>query len=333
MRFWNGDAQKWAEKQVFVNAGERAKFEDAVARTPAVAALREAAHAVRAGDSRGRYAIATAFMHAAFCDPFAVTPVYDAFASGWLGGPVPEHAPHCTGLALPAQFWTDFWALFDARRQGRVAPGDVTGLVAALGRSLPEGSRVLSEEAAQEHPKSAEAHTRAMPRKLTLEELARRPKGSLAADFHALIVANGFDLEVMDRDALNLATLPPALRYLNTRILQMHDVWHLVGGYHFTALHEVAVSAFQLAQFNHGYSAMFLASAVTGAAFEPTSDSAPVLQTIAEAWRHGRETPSLMAIPWEDEWHLPIAELRTQHGIKPFAGSLPPDLFERLKAA
>ncbi|HEY1707338.1 MAG TPA: Coq4 family protein [Rhizomicrobium sp.] len=312
---------------------ERAKFETAAAQPPDVAAIRDAARAVRAGDSRGRFTLAAAFTHAAFCDPFAVMPVYDAFAAGWLGGPMPQSAVLDAGLALPEQFWMDFWELFDARREGRVAPGDVTGLVAALGRSLPLGTRALSEDAARTHPKTAGAHMRAMPPKLTLEDLARQPEGSLAADFHALIVANGFDLEVLDRDALNLATLPPALRYLNTRILQMHDVWHLVGGYRFTALHEVAVSAFQLAQFNHGYSAMFLATAVTGPAFEPASDAAPVLQTIAEAWRHGRETPSFMAIAWEEEWHLPISALRARHGIKPFAGSLPSDLFERLRAA
>ena len=114
-----------------------------------------------------------------------------------------------------------------------------------------------------------------------------------------LLVANGYDLEVLDREAIALSALPPALRYTNTRILQMHDVWHLVAGYTTSASHEIAISAFQLAQFGHGYSAMFLATVFTMAGRE-RPEGFPVLGLlVAEAWRHGRSAPSLMAVPWE----------------------------------
>ena len=78
----------------------------------------------------------------------------------------------------------------------------------------------------------------------------------------------------VSREALSLASLPPALRYLNTRILQMHDIWHLAGGFKTTALHEIAISAFQQAQFGHGYSAMFLA-VVTAASVPSVAAVAP----------------------------------------------------------
>ncbi len=52
---------------------------------------------------------------------------------------------------------------------------------------------------------------------------------------------------MLDRDAPSLRDLPAPLNYLNARILQVHDLWHLVGGYQTTGLHEIAISAFHLA--------------------------------------------------------------------------------------
>ncbi|HEX2593962.1 MAG TPA: Coq4 family protein, partial [Rhizomicrobium sp.] len=254
-----------------------------------------------------------------------------AFTAGYLGEAMPEvTAMPGDGFVLPRAFWDYFWGHLDAQRTGAFAPEELTARVAMLGVTLPVERRDVWEAASRAHPKTAEAHLRPMPPKLTLQELAVQPEDSLARDFHALIVAMGFDLEVLDRSGLE--TLPPALAYLNARILQMHDVWHLMGGFRFTALHEVAISTFQLEQFNHGYSAMFLAAAATGIACGG-SDGAPVMLTIAEAWQHARATPSLMGIAWEKEWSASVDDLRTRHGIKAFKGSLPPDLFECPQAA
>ena len=109
----------------------------------------------------------------------------------------------------------------------------------------------------------------------------------------------------------------------------MHDVWHLAGGFRTTALHEIAISAFQQAQFAHGYSAMFLAVVVTGAALRGGDGAPVILQTIAEASQYGWDSPSFMAIPWEKEWHEPLRVIRVRHGIAPFAGNYPDDHFER----
>jgi ubiquinone biosynthesis protein Coq4 len=113
----------------------------------------------------------------------------------------------------------------------------------------------------------------------------------------------------------------------------MHDVWHLLAGYETTSLHEIAISAFQLAQFGHNYSGMFLATVATknhlggGLGFEV------LLRTISEAWLHGRSTTPLMDIEFESHWQQPVEEIRTQFGISPYSGTYPADLFEQLAAA
>ena len=110
----------------------------------------------------------------------------------------------------------------------------------------------------------------------------------------------------------------------------MHDVWHLVAGYTTDSIHEVAISSFQLAQFGHNYSAMFLATAGQIAHRNNPAGFRAFFQVIAEAWQHGRTTPPMMAIDWEQQFDQPIDEIRDRFGIAPFESRLPPNLIESL---
>lgn len=314
-----------------ISSETKRDFETLVPRKPDAGALRAAAAAARNGDGQAMLRLAAGLMHAAFAAPETASAVYEAFRAGWLGGDC-SAIPNATAAPLSAAFWDAFWALFDG-----ALPSDplaITGRVVALAGLVDPSFLARAEAVARTHPKAADAASRPTPRQLQLAELAALPAGSLGHDFWRLIVENGFDLEVLDREAIQLAALPPALGYLNTRILQMHDIWHLAGGFHTTALHEIAISAFQQAQFGHGYSAAFLAVVVSGAALRGEREGAAVvLQTMAEASRYGEACPSFMAIDWEAEWHRPLDEIRAAHGFAPFHGSFPADHFERFRPA
>jgi ubiquinone biosynthesis protein Coq4 len=183
------------------------------------------------------------------------------------------------------------------------------------------------------YPGVREAAATGYPEHFTLEALARAPAGSLGHDFHSLIVDNGFDLEVLDREALGLAGLPAPLDFLNARILQCHDLWHLAAGYRTTALHEVAISGFQAGQFGHAYSAMFLAMVLTRTAFAQPEAAGLFLDTILTAWVHGRESPPLLGLDWPELWNQPVGQARAAIGLSPYASPYPADLFEQLRAA
>jgi ubiquinone biosynthesis protein Coq4 len=156
--------------------------------------------------------------------------------------------------------------------------------------------------------------------------------GSLGRQFHDLLVANNFDLEVLDRTALGLAELPKPLDWLNTRILQAHDLWHIIAGYDTTALHEIAISAFQLAQFGHPYSAQFLSVTVGVSAITPVQGFGVLMDVICSAWRHGRETPPLMAIPWEGVWTDGPETIRDRFAVRPYVSPYPANLIEMMQA-
>ena len=286
------------------------------------------------GSAEDRLALAAALTHAAFAAPERLVETYDAAAAGWRGAEVQGPATAFADLPpapISDALWAEVIAILDAST-APISPGDVTTRTAALGAFLDESLRPRFAAAAAAYPGVSEAAADGSPPRFTLAALAACPNGSLGRTFHDLIVDNDFDLEVLDRDALGLAGLPAPLDYLNARILQCHDLWHIVAGYETTALHEVAISAFQAAQFGHGYSAIFLAVIAARTSAEPDLFHLIMEVTLA-AWRHGRETPAMIAVDWPAVWTGTVEEVRARLGVSAFASPYPADLFEQLKAA
>lgn len=277
--------------------------------------------------------LAALFVHAAACAPERLAVIYDGATEGWLGvaprGPMIE--AHGAADEVPAAFWDGFWALVDDPVANRDA-ADITARTAALAGTLPALKARVAQTALL-YPGVRDAAAAGYPSKFTLAALARCPTGSLGAEFHALIVDNGFDLEVLDREALGLADMPSPLDYLNARILQCHDLWHILAGYRTTALHEVAISGFQMAQFGHHYSSMFLAMVTSKIAFNQPEALPLFLDTILTAWTHGRQSPALIGLDWEQLWDQPAEAIRAATGVSLYTSPYPADLFEQMRAA
>ena len=305
----------------------RLEFENAARRVDACE-LVDAVDALHRGESEGRMRIAAAMAWAGFCCPGAIGAAYDNIAAAWLGSgetpPVPEDLPEAP---LQPDFWNAFWSVVDDAAKGYDA-ASITARVAALGGAVHPGFEAIAESCARRHPGARAALVRPVPGRTDLERLSACGENSLGKTLYRMVVDQGYDLEVIDREAVRLDALPRSLRYLNTRILQMHDVWHLVAGYETTASHEIAISAFQLAQFGHNYSAMFLASVTTITHVMQPAGFPVLVQLIAEAWQHGRRSPSLMDIEWEEEWNDSIATIRARHGIPVYRSALPADFLE-----
>ena len=301
------------------------------------AAARALTARLKAGANRADLkALAALWLHAATAAPERIVGFYDAAAEGWLGAPVAGPAVRFAEIAPPEQipqaFWDGLWDLLQQSEQ-KLGAVNLTTRTAALTGLISPNIEARVAKAAIAYRGVPAAVAQGVPRRFTLAELAKPPAGSLARDFHDLIVDNGFDLEVLDRDTLGLEKLPPTLAYLNARILLCHDLWHLVGGYAQTALHEVAISGFQLGQFGHHYSSMFLGMVLARVAFERPEGGPLMLDTILNAWAHGRTTPPLLGVDWPSEWGRPLAEVRTRLGVSAFVSPYPADLFEQISAA
>jgi ubiquinone biosynthesis protein Coq4 len=312
-------------------------IETLAGRTPDLTAVETAARAAHAGDQEAGRTLAAAFLHAAFAAPELIAPVWDAAARGWTGTPDEGPAialPPVLPSAPPPALWPDVQALLEDAAAGRLDPLAITARTAALAAHLDAAFTARLAAACAAFPGVREAAADGIPPRFTMEELALAPEGSLGEAFHRQIADNGYELEVLDREALGLADLPHPLGYVNARILQLHDLIHLAAGYELTALHEIGISGFQMGQFGHHYSAMFLAVVTTLSATSPQPGALAVLLDVTlAAWRHGRRTPPLLGLDWKGLWHLPLPEFRKAAGITPFASPWPPRLFEEMRAA
>lgn len=298
---------------------------------PDLDALYKAVSGAVQEDRQDQAQVCGAMIWSAFASPAGISYVFDVIADAQLGLPMSRDDCNVPCTPLPEEFWHAFVATVEGPEGGYDATS-ITVAVAALGGVLDENYSGLSEAAAIAHPGADSPTAKTVPPLLALKTLEVLPEGSLGRDLYSMWVDNGFDPEVLDRQAIGLDQMTPALRYLNTRILQMHDVWHLAGGYQTTSLHEIAISSFQLAQFGHNYSAMFLATAATMSHLRTPQGFGLLMQNIAESWQHGRQAPSFMAIEWEEHWHKDIETVRNELGISAFKGSFPADLLEQLAA-
>jgi ubiquinone biosynthesis protein Coq4 len=314
------------------------EFEARVRRGGSGARAEADARALRSGDHEAPYRIAAQSVAVAIAEPERLVEVYDGLALGWLGrapdGP-PVGGGEASGPAAPApaELWDALWELVLDPDAGR-DPADITVRTAALTGLLPAAFHRRVAAVALAYPGVAAAAASGVPPRFSLDALAACPDDSLGGRLHSLVVDDGFDLEVLDRDALDLADLPAPLDYLNVRILQCHDVWHLVAGYETTGLHEVAISGFQMAQFGHQYSSMFLGMVLTKVAFsEPFEGMGFLLDTVLSAYAHGRRTPPMLGMTWEEVWDRPITEIRAELGIAPYDSPYPAGLLEQIRSA
>ncbi|MEQ1699380.1 MAG: Coq4 family protein [Ilumatobacteraceae bacterium] len=315
------------------DALDRGRFEQLAAHGGARALATSLAASVRVGDEAAALDLAALLVHVAMVEPEGLPEIYDGATEGW-SGTAPSAAPlvierTATDEAPTAECWDDFWALVLDPEVGRNA-GEITGRTAALAAHTSDTFRARLAATTLHYPGVIEALAAGDPTPFTMPQLASCPKGSLGGDLHDLIVDNNFDLEVLPREQLAFSSLPVPLGFVNSRILQCHDLWHLLAGYRPTILQEVAISGFQLAQFGHHYSSMFLAVTVTKVAITSPPALELMLDTIFSGWAHGRDTPPLLGLPWEDIWHEPIHTIRATHGITPYPSPYPADLLELL---
>ncbi|MFT4520075.1 MAG: ubiquinone biosynthesis protein Coq4 [Halioglobus sp.] len=295
--------------------------------------IAEAVAQAKLGKSNGRLQLAAVMAWVAYSCPAASEAVYDNICSCWLGtGPTPDIPMGLPEAPLEDSFWQAFWTVVDGPEGGYDAI-TVTVAVSELADAVHPDYEKFAEQHAAGFEGSAISVSSPIPGHTDFDELARCPEKSLGKSLYNMIVENGYDPEVLDRESIKLSAMPHSLHYLNARILQMHDVWHLVAGYETTSSNEIAISAFQLAQFGHNYSAMFLAVGMAMSITQEPRGFSIIMQIVAEAWQHGRETPFMMNIEWEKEWNNSLKDIRATHGIRTYKSVFPTDMLETVESA
>jgi ubiquinone biosynthesis protein Coq4/ribosomal protein S18 acetylase RimI-like enzyme len=100
--------------------------------------------------------------------------------------------------------------------------------------------------------------------------------------------------------------------YVEARLGQTHDLWHLVTGFDTSVAAEIGLQAFHLAQFPYPLAAMLLANALVSDTLLEPSHLPKLLAAIKVGWQLGKQSQPLFAQKWEQVWEKPLAQLRQE---------------------
>jgi ubiquinone biosynthesis protein Coq4 len=287
-------------------------------------------------------AAAVLMAHAAFMQPERQIVIFDAIADAWLD--LEPGADRMVSLRrqlkwltapaaieewqTPRAVWDAFWGVVDAEpaaqsnASAKDSALDFTGRVVVIGMHYDAELLMRCERAHYLHEDVKKLLAQPEVR-MTTNDLRNWPKDSLGSNLLDMLTSKGYDLEVINPDDVMLPPIFAAQNRTNRRILQLHDVWHLFGGFGFTAQGEVAISGFQLAQFGQNYSTRFLAVTTTMMCLRPLVDIDQYIALISEGWRHGRRAPPLMSVEWHKMLGRSIADLRAEMHVTPFESRTP----------
>lgn len=158
----------------------------------------------------------------------------------------------------------------------------------------------------------------------SLGALAECAPGAFGAALHDFVVdhnlaehiAEGYrQLHAEMQGAGKVSRMPPALEYKVLRGHQTHDMHHVLTGYPPTPLGELAIQAFQLAQMDYPYAAMWIATVTAHMTFIDPKLIKPAMDAIVDGWSLGRSAQSIQFIRLEDCYNEPLDDLRARFGL------------------
>lgn len=118
-------------------------------------------------------------------------------------------------------------------------------------------------------------------------------------------------------DSGKIARMPAIMQYKVLRGFQTHDLHHVLTGYPATPLGELSLQAFQLAQMDYPYSAMWIAVVTGHMTLVDPHLIKPAMDAICEGWAYGRKARSIQFVKFEDMTDRSLCEVREEFGLEP----------------
>jgi ubiquinone biosynthesis protein COQ4 len=161
------------------------------------------------------------------------------------------------------------------------------------------------------------------------EWLKTMPAGSVGAAYLDFIVSQDFSAYGLAEESRKVtdseieAAHPRA--WYGRRLRDVHDIWHVLTGYHTDALGEACVVAFSLPQTRS--SGFGLIAAAIAVQFARARTGYPCARAVFQAWRDGRRAAWLPGQDYEALLAEPLDQARLRLRIRR------PDIYERVPAA
>ncbi|MCY1016734.1 Coq4 family protein [Pyxidicoccus sp. MSG2] len=140
--------------------------------------------------------------------------------------------------------------------------------------------------------------------------LCHLPEGTLGRAYADHLLGNG-----LDPDALPALEAHTDEEYVRAHMLESHDVWHVLTGFHTDVAGELGIQAFSLAQVGSPFALGILAGGLANTLLYAFSERDVRMRAIVRGWLLGHRSRLLFGAPWRRMWELPLAEVRQRYGL------------------
>jgi ubiquinone biosynthesis protein COQ4 len=145
-----------------------------------------------------------------------------------------------------------------------------------------------------------------------LDQLLTYPQESLGYIYAKTLTEKAFDPNLH----LGMKAESDA-QYVELRLSQTHDIWHIVTGFDTTEIGEIGLQAFHLPQFPYPLATMLIANSLMSSTLLAPEVLPKLLESIALGWQMGKTAKSLFAQKWEEAWEKPLTQWQMELNIHP----------------
>jgi ubiquinone biosynthesis protein COQ4 len=147
-----------------------------------------------------------------------------------------------------------------------------------------------------------------------LDKLLTHPQDSLGHIYAAALKKTGFDPNLHAG-----MTVESDGRYVELRLSQTHDLWHVVTGFDTSEIGEIGLQAFHLSQFPYPLATMLVANSLMSSTLLTPAELPKLLGAISLGLQMGKAAKSLFAQKWEEAWEKPLSQWQAELNIQPLA--------------
>lgn len=153
---------------------------------------------------------------------------------------------------------------------------------------------------------------RYIPPRHDLDKLLTYPPNSLGYSYAVAMQKSGFDPN------LHVGmTAETDAKYVELRLSQTHDLWHIITGFDTSAIGEIGLQTVHLAQFPYPLATILVANSLISSTLFAPEELPKLLGAIARGWQMGETARSLFAQKWEESWEKPLVEWQMELNIQP----------------
>lgn len=159
-------------------------------------------------------------------------------------------------------------------------------------------------------------HDRYIPPAHDLDALLTLPPDSLGYIYAAQMKRTGFDPNLHAG-----MTAKSDAEYVELRLSQTHDLWHIITGFDISIVGEIGLQAFHLPQFPYPLATMLVANSLISTTLKEPEMLPQLLEAIAQGLQMGKTAKSLFAQKWEEGWEKPLTQWQAELNIQPIANA------------